>query len=150
MRIAVEVTIRGDEVIADFSDSAPMVRGALNCTRSFIEANVYQAVISAVELEIPRRRGAFRPDHRVTKPGTVTHVVMPGASTMRGVTGFRIFDAVNGALAQLSRTASRRRARAATRSRSSPAGPDGERFVYYELVVGTWGARPTSDGNDGL
>jgi N-methylhydantoinase B len=28
--------------------------------------------------------------------------------------------------------------------------PDGERFVYYELVVGTWGAGPVSDGNDGL
>jgi N-methylhydantoinase B len=28
--------------------------------------------------------------------------------------------------------------------------PDGQRFVYYELVVGTWGARPVSDGNDGL
>ncbi len=28
--------------------------------------------------------------------------------------------------------------------------PDGERFIRYELVVGTWGAWPTADGNDGL
>src|SRR5438874_293924 len=55
----------------------------------------------AVSSQIPTTSGAFRPVNIVTTPGTVAHVVMPGASTMRGVTGFRIFDAVNGALAQL-------------------------------------------------
>jgi len=28
--------------------------------------------------------------------------------------------------------------------------PGGGRFVFYELVVGTWGATPLWDGNDGL
>jgi N-methylhydantoinase B len=32
----------------------------------------------------------------------------------------------------------------------SGLGEDSERFIYYELVVGTWGALPTADGNDGL
>jgi N-methylhydantoinase B len=151
VRIAVELTIRGDEVIADFSDSAPMVRGALNSTKSFVDANVYQAIISAVVAQIPSTSGAFRPIHVITKPGTITHVVMPGASSMRGVTGFRIFDAVNGALAQLIPD----RVPAAGEGGNTLAifaglQPDGERFVYYELVVGTWGARPVSDGNDGL
>jgi 5-oxoprolinase (ATP-hydrolysing) len=149
--IAVEVTIRGDEIVADFSESAPMVQGALNSTKSFVEANVYQAVISAVEEQIPNTSGAFRPISVVTKPGTITHVVLPGASSMRGVTGFRIFDAVNGALAQLIPD----RIPAAgeggnTLAIFSGLRPNGERFVYYELVVGTWGACPTSDGNDGL
>ncbi len=61
-----------------------------------------------------------------------------------------MFDAVNGALAQLIPTGCRPRARAATHSPSSPAGRPGEPFIYFELVVGTWGARPTADGNDGL
>ncbi len=54
-------------------------------------------------------------------------VVMPGASSMRGVTGFRALDAVNGALAQLiPDRVPAPRARAATRSRSSaPSGADG-------------------------
>jgi len=70
---------------------------------------------------------------------------------MRGVTGFRMFDAVNGALAQLIPN----RVPAAGEGGNTLAifagtAPDGERFIYYELVVGTWGARPTSDGNDGL
>jgi N-methylhydantoinase B len=128
-----------------------MVRGALNSTRSFALATVYQAIMSAVSADIPTTSGAFRPVTVVTKPGTVAHVVMPGASSMRGVTGFRMFDAVNGALAQLIP----HRVSAAGEGGNTLAifagtAPDGERFIYYELVVGTWGARPTADGNDGL
>ena len=50
---------------------------------------------------MPNTAGAFRPVRVLTKPGTVTEVVMPAASSMRGVTGFRVVDALNGALAQL-------------------------------------------------
>ena len=151
VRIEVELRVHGDEVTVDLSRSAPMVRGALNSTRSFTEATVYQAIMSAVSSEIPTSSGAFRPVNVVTKPGTVAHVVMPAASTMRGVTGFRMFDAVNGALAELIP----HRIPAAGEGGNSLAifaakRPDGEPFIYFELVVGTWGARPTADGNDGL
>ena len=77
---------------------------------------------------------------------------MPGASSMRGVTGFRILDALNGALAQLIPD----RIPAAGEGGNTLAifGADrpegGDRFVFYELVVGTWGGTPVRDGNDGL
>ena len=149
--ISVTVTIAGDTVSADFSESSPMVRGSLNSTRSFVQAVVYQAVRAALTLDVPNTSGAFRPIDVITKPGTITEVVMPGASSMRGVTGFRAFDAVNGALAQLIPD----RVPAAGEGGNTLAifgarGPDGERFVYYELVTGTWGATPVGDGNDGL
>jgi 5-oxoprolinase (ATP-hydrolysing)/N-methylhydantoinase A len=148
--ITVHLTIAGDEIIADFSDSAPMVRGALNCTPSFVEASVYQTVMAACEVDIPRTAGALRPITVITKPGTVTHVVMPGASSMRGITGYRVSDAMNGALAQLVPD----RAPAAGEGGSTLAffsgRHEGEPFVYSELVVGTGGARPVADGNDGL
>jgi N-methylhydantoinase B len=151
VRIEVELRVHGDEVTVDLSRSAPMVRGSLNSTRSFTEATVYQAIMSAVSSEIPTSSGAFRPVNVGTRPGTVAHVVMPGASTMRGVTGFRMFDAVNGALAQLIP----HRVPAAGEGGNSLAifaarRPEGGQFIYFELVVGTWGARPTADGNDGL
>ena len=149
--IAVRVTIEGDEVLADFSGSAPMVRGALNSTRSFTQACVYQAVRSALTVEVPNTAGAFRPIRVVTEPGTITDVVMPGASSMRGVTGFRCFDALNGALAQLVPD----RIPAAGEGGNTLAifggeRPDGGRFILYEMVTGTWGACPDGDGNDGL
>jgi N-methylhydantoinase B len=71
---------------------------------------------------------------------------------MRGVTGFRVLDAVNGALAQLVPE----RVGAAGEGGNTLAifgadrpGGDG-RFIFYELVVGTWGGTPEGDGNDGL
>ncbi len=149
--ISVKVTIDRDEVEVDLSDSDPMVAGSLNATRSFIIATAYHCVMSASASEFPNTAGAFRPVRIVTKPGTVTHAVYPGANSMRGVTGFRAFDAINGALAQL------------VPDRVPAAGEggntvvilgghheDGEPFVYFELLVGTWGATPGNDGNDGL
>jgi N-methylhydantoinase B/oxoprolinase/acetone carboxylase alpha subunit len=149
--ITATVTIEGDEITADLTESSPMVAGALNSTRSFIQACVYQAVRSALEVEIPNTSGAFRPIHVLTKPGTIAEVVMPGASSMRGVTGFRALDAVNGALAQLIPE----RVPAAGEGGNTLAvfgaeRPDGSRFIYYELIVGTWGGTPEDDGNDGV
>ncbi len=150
--ITATVTIAGDEITVDLTESAPMVRGSLNSTRSFIQACVYQAVRCALTVEVPNTSGAFRPVHVLTKPGTIAEVVMPGASSMRGVTGFRAVDAVNGALAQLVPG----RVPAAGEGGNTLAvfggeRPDGSgRFVYYELVVGTWGGTPEADGNDGL
>jgi N-methylhydantoinase B len=152
VRVTATVTIEGDEITADLTDCAPMVRGSLNSTRSFIEACVYQSVRCALTVEIPNTSGAFRPIHVLTKPGTIAEVVMPGASSMRGVTGFRVLDAVNGALAQLVPA----RVPAAGEGGNTlaifgadrPAG--GGRFIFYELVVGTWGGTPENDGNDGL
>src|SRR5262249_12237262 len=148
--ITVDLTVRGDELVADFSRSAPMVRGALNCTPSFAEASVYHTVMAASQADIPRTAGALRPITVITRPGTVTHVVLPGASSMRGITGYRLSDVMNGALAQLVPL----RVPAAGEGGSTLAfftgRVDGEPFVYSELVVGTWGGRPVADGNDGL
>ena len=149
--IRVRVTIQGDEVTVDFSNSAPMVRGSLNSTRSFVAAAVYQVIRAALTLDVPNTSGAFRPITVLTRPGTITEVVMPAASSMRGVTGFRIVDAVAGALAQLIPE----RIPAAGEGGNSIAvfgsrRADGEPFVFYELVTGTWGATPRADGNDGV
>ena len=148
--LRVALTVRGDELVADFSDSAPMVRGALNCTPSFAQAAVYHTVMAASSIDIPRTAGATRPITVITKPGTVTHVLLPGASSMRGITGYRLSDVMNGALAQLIP----HRVPAAGEGGSTLAFFTGrvenEPFVYSELVVGTWGGRPIADGNDGL
>jgi 5-oxoprolinase (ATP-hydrolysing) len=149
--IKVTLTVKGSEVIVDLSESAPMVPGSLNAPRPFAQASVYQPIIAALTTDVPLTAGAFKPITVITKPGTVTHVVMPAASSMRGVTGFRILDAVNAALAQLipSRVAAAGEGGNSLVILSSPPLRE-EQFIFYELVVGTWGARPSADGNDGL
>ena len=75
---------------------------------------------------------------------------MPGASSMRGVTGYRISDVMNGALAQIDPGPCAGGRRGRHHARVVRGRHDGEPFVYNELVVGTWGGRPVADGNDGL
>jgi N-methylhydantoinase B/oxoprolinase/acetone carboxylase alpha subunit len=148
--VTVTVTVSGDEVVADFSECPPMVPGALNSTRSFTQAAVYHAIRCAMISEIPYTAGAFRPITVVTKPGTIAEVIPPAASSARGVTGFRMIDAVNGALAQLVPE----RATAAGEGGNSLVifgmDHDGRHYIFFEIPVGTWGATPRADGNDGI
>ena len=93
----------------------------------------------------------FRPLEIIAPEGTVVHGAMPAASSMRGVTGFRLVDTVLGALSGLLPD----RVMAAGEGGNSlvvfgGARDDGEPYVYYELMSGTWGGRPDRDGNDGL
>ena len=137
VEIVAKVTIEGDELIVDFSDSAPMVAGSLHATRSFMLAVAYHCVLSAADSDIPHTSGAFRPIRVITRPGTVTHVVYPAASSMRGITGFRAFDTMQGALAQLLAD----RVPAAGEGGTTCVIIGGHRhpddpFVYFELLVG--------------
>ena len=151
VRIQVKASIDGDTFTADFTGTDPQVRGALNATRSFTCGAVAICVRCAMREEVPNTAGMFKPLDIITQPGTVVDVVMPGASSMRGVTGFRMVDTIFGAMSGL------------LPDRIVAAGeggntlvviggqrPDRSPYVYYELVTGTWGGRPDSDGNDGL
>lgn len=150
-KIQVTLTVAGDTITADFTGSAPQVRGALNSTLSFTASVVALCVRAVLQEEIPNTAGMFKPLQIIAPPGTVVNVEMPGASSMRGVTGFRMADAVWGALAGLLPD----RVLAAGEGGNTLVIIGGQRpnktpYVYYELLSGTWGARPDRDGNDGL
>lgn len=147
--ITVAVTIEGEELTADFTGTAPMCRGSLNCSLSFTKACVYTAVKCITRADIPENSGFFRPIHVVAPPGTVVHAVFPAATFMRGLTGYRINNVLFGALAQ----AAPHRVVAADEGGTTIVlidGHDGggERFMYMETISGTWGARPDKDGID--
>ncbi|MEZ4734583.1 MAG: hydantoinase B/oxoprolinase family protein [Caldilineaceae bacterium] len=150
-KIQVTLTVEGDSITADFTGSSPQVRGALNSTLSFTASVVALCVRAVLREEIPNTAGMFKPLKIIAPPGTVVNVEMPGASSMRGVTGFRMADAVWGALAGLLPD----RVLAAGEGGNTLVIIGGQRpnktpYVYYELLSGTWGARPDRDGNDGL
>ena len=151
VRIQVTVTVEGDTLTADFTGTAPQVAGGINCTRSFTVSVVTVCVRQMLREDIPNTAGMFRPLKIIAPEGTVCNGVMPAASSMRGVTGFRLADTVRGALAGLLPD----RVPAAGEGGNSLViiggqRDDGRPYVFYELVAGTWGARPGRDGNDGL
>ena len=151
VRLQVEITVAGDELRADFTGTDPQVSGAINNTLSFTSSVVALCVRSVLREDIPNTAGMFRPLEIVAPPGTVVNGVMPAASSMRGITGFRLADTIFGALAGLLPD----RVMAAGEGGNTLViiggqRPDRQPYVYYELLSGTWGGRPDRDGNDGL
>ncbi len=151
VRLQVKITVAGDTLTADFTGTAAQVGGGINCTLSFTTAVVAVCIRALIDEDIPNTAGMFQPLKIIAPEGTIVNAVMPAASSMRGVTGFRLSDTVRGALAGLLPD----RVFAAGEGGNSLViiGGDREdksRYILYEIVVGTWGARPDGDANDGL
>jgi N-methylhydantoinase B len=149
--IRVTMIVNGDGLTIDFTGTSPQVRGGINCPLPFTVSCCGYAVRSIMQADIPNTSGLFRPIQVIAPEGLIVNPVMPAASGMRGVVGFRLSDALFGALAQFV-------------PHKVPAAGEGgnslviiggydrgrEPFVMFDLMAGTWGARPTKDGNDGL
>jgi N-methylhydantoinase B len=147
--IRLSLEIRGDRVIADFSASAPQVRGSINCSLSVTKASTFTAVKCFCRRPFPPNSGFFRPIEVIAPEGTVLNVAFPGATFMRGLTIYRINNVLFGALAR----AMPERAIAADEGGTSIVVMEGrdaenERFLYMETISGAWGARAEADGID--
>lgn len=152
VKFHVTLTVKGDTLLCDYTGTDPQMRGAMNCTLSFAMAAVAVCVRCVMKEAVPNNAGLFKPLKVIAPPGSAVNAVMPAASSMRGVTGFRLVDTVFGAMAQFLPG----RVFAASEGGNTLVIIGGTRkadrssYVYYELLSGTWGARPDRDGNDGL
>lgn len=151
VRIQLALTISGDHLKADFTGSAPQVRGAINATYSFTCSAVYFAVRSIIAGDVPNNAGFFRPIEVVAPLGTVLNPRMPGACAARGVTGFRVIDAMFGALSRVIPDRVRAAGEGGTTSYSLASRDDNGAFgLFREAVMGAWGAGNSWDGVDGV
>ena len=147
--IKVRVTVHGDSLTVDFEGTAPQVRGALNATGSFARSAVYACVRGLMDAGIPNNGGYFRPITVRVPEGTVINPHLPAAVAARGLTGFRLANAIFGALAQ----AAPHRVPACESGGDTGitiGGYDDDRrpFVFLEFLHGSWGGRPDQDGID--
>jgi N-methylhydantoinase B len=150
IRLFVTLTKRGGHLTADWTGSAPQVRGAINNTFSYTAAATCTAVRSVLPMQAPNNDGVFRAIEVTAPPGTIANAVLPAACAARGLTGFRMVDCVFGALALLWPG----RVFAASEGGNTGVTIGGwtkERkpFVYVDFLSCAWGARPWADGLDG-
>lgn len=147
--IKVVITVTGDRLIADFTGSASQVRGAINSPLPFTKSAVYATVRHLIGGDPPNNEGYFRPIEVIAPPGTVVNPVLPASVAARGLTGFRLANALFGALAQIApdRVFA---CEVGGDTGVSFGGYDAERrpFVFLEFLFGSWGGRPTRDGVD--
>ena len=102
--IVCDLTIEGDKVIVDLSESGPMSKEYINSPIANTYSAVYQAMLQSIGKKLQVRcGGCYRPIEIRTKPGTVTHATFP--ATHGNCTNFvakQIIEAVWAALAQVS------------------------------------------------
>ena len=83
----------------DFEGTSPQVDASVNCPVGMVYAACYCAFRGIARAEIPNCEGYMVPIHVHAPAGTVVNPVLPAACGARGVIGYRVYDAVMGALA---------------------------------------------------
>jgi N-methylhydantoinase B len=151
IRFQVAVTVRGSELSVDFSGTSPQVKGAINCVLSFTRSSVYACVRCLLPKTLPNNEGYFRAIKVIAPPGTIVNPLPPAPVAARGLTGYRIANAVMGALAQVA-PESVPACESGGDTGISLGGYDAQRraFVFLEFLVCSWGGRPFADGIDGV
>ena len=149
--IKVRIEVTHDEILFDFQGSSKQVQGAINCTMSFVKSSVYFALRSVMSSDAPNNSGFFRPVAVKAELGSILNPRAPGACAARGVTGFRVIDAITGALSFAVPKRIRAPGEGGTTSYSiSGYDIDGRFNMFREAVMGNWGGGLNRDGLDGV
>jgi len=156
-RIKVKLTVSGSDVHLDFSGTDPQVRAALNLP-SFGRTNQWIVLgivnfLRTSDRDLPLNRGILRSVTVNAPSGTLLNPSPVAASGVRHTTGYRIADAVLGALSQ------------AVPDRIPSAGAGQVSIVLFshldpstgnyrvsvlQPMQGGCGGRPNKDGIDGV
>ena len=141
----------GAAVTVDFSRSADQVPAAINSYINYTRAYTYFAIKVFCDPLSPQNAGAMRPIELVAREGSFFNPNFPAPSGGRAALQVRIFDTINGAMAQ----AMPERAMGAFSHWSNPniGGIDdrtGKPYVFYDLILAGYGGRADSDGPEGL
>ncbi|MDR7418418.1 MAG: hydantoinase B/oxoprolinase family protein [Armatimonadota bacterium] len=98
--IRVTVRIRGSDMILDFTGTDAQARGFINIPLASTYATCRTTIMSILQAgHLLVNAGAFRPIQVVAPPGTLVNPARPAATRARTSTCYKIFDAVNYALA---------------------------------------------------
>ncbi len=145
--IVVKLTVHEDRVSVDYSGSSPQVRAAINSTLSYTKSCTYLSVRCALKGDVPNNEGVFRCVDVHAPAGTILNPRLPAAVAARALTGYRVMDAMFGALAQVvpDRIPAAGEGGNTVVSLASRRA-DGSPSISGDLICGAWGGRPGKDG----
>lgn len=150
IRIQVAVTIKDDEIELDFTGTSAQVEAGINCPIAMVHSGSYCAIRCIVRDDIPNCEGYMRPIKVIAPRGTIVNPESPAACGARGAIGYRVFDAIMGALAKSVPDKVIAGCDGGPLLFSVGGRHKGRAFVLTEVLVGTWGARADKDGLDGV
>lgn len=150
--IEVEITVKQDHIIFDFSKSSPQVDGPINVTMNGLLATVFYSLKALIDPDIPSNSGIYRVFDVIVPDGLIINSVSPAPVGERIDTCMRVVDVILGAMAE----AIPERVIAACNSACTTATFSGidprtkEFFVYLETIGGGLGASSNTDGMNGV
>jgi N-methylhydantoinase B/oxoprolinase/acetone carboxylase alpha subunit len=149
----VTVTVRGDELVVDWTGTDPQVRGPINATYGVTAGATYNAIFHLTDMGIPKNSGAYRPIRIIAPPGSAVNVVYPGPSVGGNTeTHPKLADMVVAALAPAlpERVAAAEGGTACNFLFGGVHPRTGDYYANYHLEGGGWGAKSYDDGNDAI
>ena len=142
--IAVTITVTGRDLVADFTGTAPEVRGPVNAVKSVTASALLYVLLSISGEDVPANEGCLAAARLIAPAGSVVAASPPRAVSAGNVeTSQRIVDVLYGALAQ----AIPERIPAASQGTMNNVAFGGydatqkRQFAYYETIAGGMGAR---------
>jgi N-methylhydantoinase B len=146
LKIALDITVRGEEMVLDFSRSAPPCAGPVNIARSTAIASCYVA-LKHVFRDVPANAGCLEPIRFVIPETSILSAKPPKPVGGYTETILRVIDVVFQALAQAAPDKVNGCAYG-TINALSLAGyrKDGRRWVMFSFFGGGLGGNPESDG----
>ncbi len=148
--IALELTVDGDHVTADFSGSDPQVPANVNAVLAVTASSSYFVLRMLTDPDAPPNDGCYRPLTVVAEEGSIVHARHPAPVAAGNVeTSQRIVDVLLAAFAQ----ALPGRVPAASQGTMNNlllGASEPVAFSYYETLGGGEGATPGRDGQSGI
>lgn len=149
--VSASVHVKGDALSVDLAGTSPQVRGAINSTLSFAKSAVYFSIRAIMDSDAPNNSGFMRPIEVLAPEGCLFNPRRPAAVAARGVSGFRLIDAMFSALAQAVPERVRAAGEGGTTSYSIGGYDAQGRFILFrEALMGAWGAGFEREGIDGV
>jgi N-methylhydantoinase B len=136
LRLQLEATVDGDELVLDFSGSADQHEGNLNCPLAVTLSACYFALRVLTDPDVPPCEGAYRPLTVIAPEGGLLNARPPAAVAAGNVeTSSRVADLVLAAFG-----------RALGQGTMNNLTLGNDDFTYYETLGGGQGACPDADG----
>ena len=150
-RFRVALTIKGGEILADFTGTSPQQPRAINCVMAYTYAMTAFAIKAALLPELPNNEGMFRPIKVTAPEGCLLNPKHPASTGGRAATGHYVPPLIHGALAKI----------VPERVMAAPGSPlwiftvagvrdDGKSFANVFFFNGGLGATAQKDGESAL
>jgi N-methylhydantoinase B len=146
-KLCLELTVSGDEMTFDFTDTDPQIAGPINAPLSATYAATFYVVRCITDPSIPNTEGCKRPIHIVAPAGTLVNAQWPAACIQRMVVCHPMVDLVMGALSEAVPDRVMADSCGCMYNDTSVKHPKtGQRIAYGEVVPGGIGATALADG----